>query len=318
MSPKPPAPLPARALQLGRSILRDLGQRSAFEGAAAVAFWFFLSLVPLLVLVGYLVGQVAREHGVDELVGPLLEIIPGSAESLVRTELDRLAHGGGASLAPVGMVGFLWTASSGLHNLMEVIEKGAHVAGRPWWKKRAIALAWVVAGLTAACILAWLLVNIDSMLQAHEAPVRAAARGHGAFQRRFHKALHARREQALAATLLLASGMAMLAAFYRFAVEHPPGVRRRVWPGTVAAVLSWLLVSWVFGAYVGTMADYALYYGSLAAVAVLLVWLYLTGLSLVAGAEVNLQLEAMGRSGLRARAAPRAAPPKGGASVPTP
>ena len=301
MSPKPPAPVPARVLELARSIALDLGKRSAFEGAAAVAFWFFLSLVPLLVLVGYLVGQVARERGVDELVGPLLEIVPGSAEPLVRKELERLAGGGGASLAPVGVAGFLWTASSGLHNLMEVIEKGAQVAGRPWWKKRAIAVAWVVAGLAAACVLAWVLVNLDALMQAHEAPARAAARAHGALQRRFHKALHARREQFLAGSLLLASGLAMLAAFYRFAVEHPPGVRRRVWPGAIAAVLFWLVVSWVFGAYVGTMADYALYYGSLAAVAVLLVWLYLTGLSLVAGAEVNLQLEAMGRAHARAK-----------------
>ena len=65
-----------------------------------------------------------------------------------------------------------------------------------------------------------------------------------------------------------------LAIFYRTAVVHPPGVRRRVWPGTIVALLFWALVSWAFGHYVRTIAHYAVYYGSLATVAVILLWLY--------------------------------------------
>ncbi len=53
------------------------------------------------------------------------------------------------------------------------------------------------------------------------------------------------------------------------------------------------MVSWAFGNYAVSIGDYALYYGSLAAVAVLLVWLYLTSLTLVIGAEVNAQLEGL-------------------------
>jgi membrane protein len=88
-----------------------------------------------------------------------------------------------------------------------------------------------------------------------------------------------------------AVGTAFLAGFYRFAVERPPRRRRHVLPGTIAAVASWLIVSWGFGTYVASTADYALYYGSLAAVAVLLVWLYLTSLALIVGAQVNALFE---------------------------
>ena len=94
----------------------------------------------------------------------------------------------------------------------------------------------------------------------------------------------------IVAGLTLASGMALLAGFYRYAVELAPSRGHRVWPGVFCAVGCWLLVSWVFGAYVVSIADYALFYGSLAAVAVLLVWLYLTSLSIVVGAELNAQL----------------------------
>jgi membrane protein len=307
----------SRAFVGERFVLRLLAH-NAFETAAAMAFWFFLSLVPLLVLAGFLVGQVARSRGVDELVGPLLEVVPGTAEGLIRSELERLAGAHGTSLAPLGVVGFLWTASSGLHNLMDVCEATVSVKRRAWWMQRAIALGWVAVGLATACLLAWIIVGT----RAHDAPSAASgsataaaappapsrpgpgdrsAKGPplpGAARARtptpaprVGRSLRAPRTQALAAGLLLVAGLLLLAGFYRFAVEHPPGVRRRVWPGAAAAIGTWLVVSWAFGAYAVSIADYAFYYGSLAAVAVLLVWLYLTSLALVLGAEVNGELE---------------------------
>jgi membrane protein len=303
-----------RALQwLGRLYLA-LTAHNSFETAAAIAFWFFLSLVPLLVLLGWLVGQFARSRGVDTLVTPLLEVIPDTAEDIVRKELERMASGT-TGVAPLGVIGYFWTASSGLHNLMDVFETAARVVRRrPWWLQRVIALGWVIAGLAAACLLAWSLVRVDAALHRGDPPSRptaaavasggapgpgtstasgrtALARAHGALNHRVHAALHTPLEEAIASGLMLVVGLALLAGFYRFAVDHPPDVERRFWPGAITAVACWLAVSWVFGIYAVSMASYALYYGSLAAVAVMLIWLYLTSLSLVVGAEVNAMLE---------------------------
>ena len=326
-------------VQRGRRFVRGLLAHDAFGAAASIAFWVFLSLVPLLVLVGFLVGRVARMHGVDALVGPILEVVPGTAEGLVGKEIERLAGAGSPSMAPVGVVGFLWTASSGLHNLMVVFEKAVKVRRRPWWKQRAIALAWVIVGLASACALAWLLVRTDAVLNQYDPPAPsaaasvhdpsagsapsaaprrvaapsdpgprpsdhaqqtrpAAAASHpsaakGNLRRRVSKAFHTPDETLVAAVLMLLTGAVFLAGFYRFAVEHPAGVRRRVWPGALTAIVSWLVMSWAFGNYAVSIGDYALYYGSLAAVAVLLVWLYLSSLTLVIGAEVNAQLEGL-------------------------
>ena len=319
--------------RLAARFVRGLRAHDAFGAAASIAFWFFLSLVPLLVLVGFLVGQVARSRGVDAMIGPILEIVPGTAEGLVAKELERLAGADSSPLAPLGVAGFLWTASSGFHNLMDVFENAVQARRRPWWKQRLIALGWVVMGLAAACALTWLLVRTDAVVNAydpsvasthgapgpgahdaapasHDAPAAAATPKHperapqarapapaahprSNLRRRMSKALHTPDEQLIAAVLMLAAGAAFLAGFYRFAVEHPPGMRRRVWPGVATAIVSWLLVSWAFGNYAVSIGDYALYYGSLAAVAVLLVWLYLTSLMLVVGAEVNAQLEGL-------------------------
>jgi uncharacterized BrkB/YihY/UPF0761 family membrane protein len=322
-------------LHASRRFIDELRSHNALEAAAAIAFWFFLSLLPLLVLLGFLVGLVARSRGVDALLTPLLDVVPGTADDILRRELERMA-GSTASVAPLGVVGFLWTASSGLHNLMDFFETAAHVEGRPWWKQRAIALGWFFLGLATACLIAWILVKVDVGLYGREAaavsatvpavpsstsstPTPAASpvtapppssrspdrlqgrsstatgRVRGALKHRFTKALHTPTEQLIGAALMLVLGMALLAGFYRFAVEHPAGVRRRVWPGTFTAVGIWLVVSWGFGLYVVSMSSYALYYGSLAAVAVMLVWLYLTSLSLVVGAEVNARLEGVRR-----------------------
>ncbi len=297
---------------LGRLYLA-LRAHNAFEAAAAIAFWFFLSVVPLLVLLGFLVGQVARSRGVDALVNPLLEVIPDTAEDLLRKELERMSSGT-SGLAPIGVIGYFWTASSGLHNLMDVFETAARVVKRrPWWKQRVIALGWVVAGLVAACVLAWSLVRVDAAMQGADSSTRptaaavassssspgatapgrstTASLARGALKHRVRTALHTPLEQALASGMMLIVGLALLATFYRFAVEHPTGVVRRFWPGTITAVASWLVVSWGFGIYAVSTSSYALYYGSLAAVAVMLIWLYLTSLSLVVGAEVNAMLE---------------------------
>jgi uncharacterized BrkB/YihY/UPF0761 family membrane protein len=323
-----------RLLRHGVRFVRALQAHDALGAAASIAFWLFLSLVPLLVLLGFLLGQVARSKGVDALIAPILDIVPGTAEGVVGKEIQRLA-GANASVAPVGVLGFLWTASSGFHNLMDVLETAVQVERRPWWKQRALAIGWVLLGLATACALTWVLVRADAVVNAYEpqpaasasvspapssAPPHASAHPPAArpeargeprnearndprnetsrsraanFRRRVNKALHTPAEKLIACALLLLTGTSFLAGFYRFSVEHPGGVKRKVWPGAVSAVVSWLVISSAFGNYAASIADYALYYGSLAAVAVLLVWLYLTSLSLVVGAEVNAQLEGL-------------------------
>jgi membrane protein len=317
----------ANTVRFSEGVVRGLTRNEAFKSAAAIAFWLFLSLAPLLVFLGFLVGQVARRRGVDALLGPVLDVIPAASEALVREELGRLAGRDAAPLAPVSVAGFLWTASSGVHNLMDLFEAMVRATKRAYWKKRCLALGWVVVGLLAACVLAVTLVRFDSVLRVHgpealhsaplpSATTRLVGTSPSGREQDARRATPRTRNvpfnggappqvpapsglattfgQVFAATAMLLFGIVFLASFYRTSVVRPRRVRRRVWPGTIAAVACWLGVSWAFGAYAASMADYALFYGSLAAVAVLLVWLYLTSLSLIVGFEVNALLEGSG------------------------
>jgi membrane protein len=284
-----------------------LAHGTGFLAAAAVAFWFFLSLVPLLVLAGFLIGQVARARGVDVLVAPLLDIAPETSMELVRKELERLAGGSGTSVAPLGVVGFVWTASSGLHNLMDVVEQAAKAPARAWWKQRALSVGCVAIGLAALCLAAWVLVQIaakgdapapqasaEHAQEAHGPQVSppGKARASGPPKKRTRYALRTAGDKVITGSVVLVFGVVLLAGFYHVAIERDPrrSRRRPIWPGTWFAVTSWLAVSWGFAGYVSSLGNYALYYGSLATVAVTLMWLYLTSLSLVVGAYVNAAL----------------------------
>ena len=156
-SKAPPSPsilptLPANAplaKRFGRTVVRlfqGLYIHDAFAVAPAMAFHFFLSLLPLLVVVGFLVGHFVRQKGVDAIMDPLLDAAPDAASDIVKKELERLAGTRTADAGPA-ILGFLWLASSGIHGLMNAFETAVSALRRPWWKKRAIALAWVLGSL---------------------------------------------------------------------------------------------------------------------------------------------------------------------------
>jgi membrane protein len=316
-------------------LVQGLVVHNAGDAAPAMAFHFFLSLIPLLVLVGFVIGQFARQRGVDALLGPAIETAPDAVEQIVRDELARMAGASASSIAPLSVLGFLWLAATGTHGLMDAFEVASGAPRRRWWKKRVISLVWVAGTLAALGILAWGMIGVDRAIQrASGAPIASAspsasaspgasrpppssarhpaggarsdrdpseaqpaptptptARPHS--HRKLIPLFQEEWEKLAVALVFAVAALGALAAFYRFAVEHPPGVERHAWPGAVVAFAAWLVVSWGFGAYVTSLGRYALFYGSVATVAVLLVWFYLTSWALLIGAELNAQLEGL-------------------------
>ncbi len=257
----------------------------AFDAAAAMTFYFFLSLVPLFAFLGFILGRVALSEGLDTFA-PILGVVPRNVSMLIRDELSRMGDAGG--VAPFSFLGFVYLTSSGTHNLMDLLEVATGAPPRGWWRQRAIAILWNFAGIfvVVALIAAFLAF-------AHRPEIASAARGAQNVVERTLTISVGPAEKWVAIAGTLALGASALALFFRIAVTHPPGISRRVWPGAIVAVVLGLLVSMAFAGYVATLGKYAVYYGSLAAVAVLLMWLYLTSLAMLVGAEINAQLEGL-------------------------
>jgi uncharacterized BrkB/YihY/UPF0761 family membrane protein len=321
-------------------MFQGLRAHHASEAAAAMAYSMFLSLFPLLACLGYALSLLVRTESLQSAISPLLAAAPEAVSHLISSEADRLATSDGAhQVAPVAAFGFFFIASSGVAGLMNVVALTAGGLERSWWHTRILAFLFVIAALTTVTATGALILNLglsgaqnfrsaqvgpnpDSANApqttqpavvtgaistarslagdtASEALVTVArSSGLAATRVRFWIAPSQRHALTLAGLVL---GILGVAAFYRVAVDRPRSLRRRLLPGATLAVSAWIIVTWGFGVYVSRLASYSLYYGGLAAIAMLLFWCWLTALALIVGAELNAQLEGI-------RDIPRAGP----------
>ena len=293
-----------RTADLTREVVKGLFKHHAFDHAATMAFYFFLGTIPLLVVVGLLVGNVIQREGAEELSAPLYRAMPKVAADLFRKQLLEIGDANAPSIAPLSLVGFLWLTTNGIHNLMDVFEMLVGARPRPWGRQRLLAAGWVIGVLLAFAATTWVLLAVNG------AATETAAQNHIPTLLRNLRTFITRGWQRFGVLLVFVSMLCVgLAIFYRTAVRHPPVVTRHVWRGTFVALFLWALVSWAFGRYVTSIAHYAVYYGSLATVAVILLWLYLTSLALLIGAEVNAQLEGSRKHRMTSQHSLRPPPP---------
>lgn len=311
----------SRFQEIALGVIRGVQRHDAFAHASSVAYSFFVSLVPLLLVAGYTVGRVARGKTFQTVLDPFFDAAPTGVRALADRELERLG-GASAPMAPLAVVGFLWLASAGFHGLMGNLEMMTLAPRRAFWQKRLHAFAWLLALLSIVAAVGFGVarfgterVPIDASATTSAIPALSDAANlsnnpsksghHGeavapadvtrdgkgkARARRFRVTIKPS-VRAVGGVGSLVVGILFLGMFYRHAVRRPPHVKRRYWPGAFLALGAWLGISWAFGAYVRTLGSYSVYYGSLAVVAVLLVWLWLTALCLLIGAELNIQLE---------------------------
>lgn len=258
-------------------LAQGLYLHDVFRAAPAMAFHFFLSLLPLLAFIGYVIGSVAQHRSVADVLSAMLANLPPTTGAILGDELANL--GNADRLGPLAAVGFLWIASGGMHGLMDSVEMVVGAPRRSWWKQRLLAVGWVIATIAVVAIASFGMIEWNSVVEAGQriAVTRPLLREGAA--------------RLLTVGFSLGAAVGGLAAFYRFSVSHSKRVRRRVLPGAIVAVALWLVVSWGFSVYVRSLANYAVYYGGLAAVALLLVWLWLMSLAILVGAELNSQLE---------------------------
>ena len=256
---------------------RGLVTRDTLQAASAMAFDLFMAAIPMLALAGWLFAGLSRNSDAVLLSTSLLvDLTPQEVRTLIWSQLGQFSV---TAVAPVALLGALWLASSAFNTLMAVLEVTVVAQRRPWWKRRLLALGCVVSSIllfTASATLAVTLAGGPSTV------VRLLARGDFPFLD------HASHFLLLALVVLIATSL--LAGFFRIAVIRP-GVRRRVWPGAIVTIAASSSASLAFAYYAAHLARFALFYGTLSAVAITLGWLWLMCLALLLGAELNLQLE---------------------------
>jgi membrane protein len=262
------------AFMLGQILVR--GDIAA--ATSAMAFDLFLAALPMLALAGWLFGRLllSNHESVLQTTAALLNLTPNEVQVLTWQQLDRFAL---EAVAPFALVGALWTASGAFHTSMSLMEASAGTEPRSWLRKRGLALLSVLMSIvlfgTSALFAVWVSGGPSRLFV-------AISGGEVELNPTF--------THYLLLLLLALIGVLLLALFF-FMASPRPGVRRRVFPGAIVAVVAGSAVSGAFAYYAGHLARFALFYGSLAAVAVTLAWLWVVCFSVLVGAELNQVLE---------------------------
>ncbi len=265
---------------------RELLKRTATETrdddglglAAQLAYYFFLALFPALLFLVSLASLFSDGALIERLVGLLAGIAPEAVVEIIREQLVKLSQVDSTGVLTFGVAAAVWSSSAAMVGLIDALNRAYDVEdARPWWKQRLLAI-----GLTLG-VAAFILVATALVLSGPELGRWAAGLfGLGAAFEWTWTLLQWPLSFALIATAF--------ALIYYFA---PDVEQDLIWltPGSVLATLLWLLGSYAFRYYVVNFGSYNATYGTIGGVMVLMLWLYLSGLVVIIGAELNSEIE---------------------------
>jgi membrane protein len=279
--PAGPAGLPARSWigTLGRTV-RETKRDNLTDLAAGLTYYALLSIFPMLLAVLSILGLFG-ESATRPLIDNLRELAPGAARDTVITAVENLQRSQGAAgvLFVVSVAGALWSASRYIAAFMRAANVIYEVdEGRPIWKKLPVRLGMTVV-LAIALVAATLAVVVTGDLASQAGDLL------GLGDTAVTVWTWAKWPVAVVLVALL------LALLYWAApnVRHPGF--RWLTPGAVLAIVVWVAGSVGFTIYLANFSSYNRTYGTLAGVIIFLVWLWLTNLGVLLGAQLNAELE---------------------------
>jgi membrane protein len=265
---------------------RDVLARTAAEAkadqvvllAAGVAFFALLALVPGLVAAISIYGLVSDPADVSRHVNDLLGAAPSEVRELVEEQLRSIAAESSSSIgvgALGGLVAALWSASSGMKHAIDAMNAAYdEEEGRGFLKVRGLSLLFTLGAIVVLGASVAVLTIVPNLLE-------GSALGDAS-----------RLTVSILRWPLLAGLFAgALAILYRYGPSRDQARWRWVTPGAGLATVAWLLLSSGFALYTSNFASYDETYGTLGSIVVVMLWLFLTALVVVLGAELDAELE---------------------------
>ena len=267
-----------RVKELSVTVYEELFRTRAFTMAAAMSYYFLLALVPLLIFLSAMLGYLPIPNLFDQLLDILAVVVPPAAMQMVQRILSSLLIPNRGGLLSFGLLSYLWAASGAFVASIEALNVAYDVEKpRSWWRDRVQALLLTLT--TGLLSLLGLLMIIAGPRFGH----------------------------LLTELLLVPPALAdiwplmrLVTIFVIFVVAveiqyyFAPNRKQRFMdtlPGAVVAVLGIFLSSAGLSYYFSHLSNYNKTYGSLGAVMILLLWLYLTGLAILVGGKINAEIE---------------------------
>jgi membrane protein len=267
--------------ELAARVWREANDDKVWGSAAELAYYFLFALFPMLIFLTNLVGFLPEIQ--TNILSGLAKVLPPEAVALVEKTLRDVTANSSGGLLSFGIIGTLWSASGGVVSLMDSLNIAYDVReGRSFWKQRLISVCLTVS-LCLLIILGTMLIMFGDKFSLW----LSRTLGLGAAFKLLWQIFD----------YLLGLGLILLGLelFYYFG----PNVKQK-WrwlsAGGVFAVGAIILGSLIFSLYLRYAPSYSATYGSLGAVIVLMWWLYIFGLVLLLGGEINAEIRRAGNT----------------------
>ena len=266
---------------VARRTAREFSDDQCTDLAAALTYYSVLSLFPAAIAMLSLVSLVGQgPKTVDTMLQILRDVGATSAASTLEPTLRQLSQTQNSGVALiVGLAAAMWSASGyvgafgrGMNRIYEIDE------GRPIWKLRPLMLL-----VTLITVVLTALVAVGLVLTGPAAQAVGNAIGMGSAA---VTAWNIAKWPVLLAVVVL-----IVALLYYVTPNVKQPKFRLISVGAVVAILTWIVASALFGFYIANFSTYNRTYGSLAGVIAFLLWLWITNLALLFGAELDAELE---------------------------
>ncbi|HET6512711.1 MAG TPA: YihY/virulence factor BrkB family protein [Candidatus Kapabacteria bacterium] len=283
--------------ELGKRVYKEMTDDAVFDAAAALAYYFMLAIFPLLIFMISMLASIQALDLVNTVTRTLESAMPGDASKLITTEITRIMKDTSGGLLTFGALGTLWAASSGVVSLLDGLNRVYDVQEtRGMIKQRLLAV-----GLTVALALLIILGAVALMAGGKISEWAAVQTGMPWIE-------------TVGSILHYLIGVAFMFLGLEVIYFFGPNVKGQKWkwvtPGSAVGVIMFILSSIAFTLYLQFSGGYSATYGALGAVIVLMLWLYLLGLAVMTGGEVNAEIAAAALE-KGSRTAPKIAQEKG-------
>ncbi|QST01337.1 YihY/virulence factor BrkB family protein [Pontibacillus sp. ALD_SL1] len=241
--------------------------------AAAQAYYYLLAIVPLLILMLSILPylQIDPQQAI-EFMGSM---IPDETMSIFREQIISLVDSPKGGLLTVGIIGTLWSASSGVMAFINSANLAYEVEEtRSFIKVRLLSIVLTLGMIVAIAVALVLPVFGDLIIQGINQALNLPGQSVIIFQL-----------LRWAIGIVVMTGILM--ALYHFAPNKTYPFKH-ILPGAMITAILWQLISLAFSFYVSNFGSYSATYGSLGGIIILLLWFFLTGLILMIGAEINV------------------------------
>ena len=274
-----PGDIPWRGWKLVlRRTAREIASDRLSLVAAGCAFYATLALFPAISMLVSLYGLAFDPQTVEPQLQVLRSLLPPAAFLLISDRVHTLVTAPGSALTLhllISVAITLWSSATGVKSLLSALNMAYEESEtRSWLRFQATAVSMTLAAMLAAVTGIAVLVFLPAVLTFLGIP-------------EFQKALA--RLASLAVLLVFVVGA--LSLLYRFGPSRRSARWHWITPGSVLATLLWLIASALFSYYVGHFASYDATYGPLGAVIGMMLWFWVTAYVVLAGAELNAELE---------------------------